>query len=154
MITLRKLKTFKGKIKNKKGEGYIDTAVKFLIAIALVVFAVNVFTMFKTYRDMDIMSKEILEVATYYGTTDTGNDNIKHAIDVFKEETGLDTAIVSIMTEEDGYAEGSNKNVQLGKTITVKVEDKHPIIGFGVFSEMVSIPMSTHHTGLSEVYWK
>lgn len=151
---MRKLKTFKGKIKNKKGEGYIDTAVKFLIAIALVVFAVNVFTMFKTYRDMDIMSKEILEVATYYGTTDTGNDNIKHAIDVFKEETGLDTAIVSIMTEEDGYAEGSNKNVQLGKTITVKVEDKHPIIGFGVFSEMVSIPMSTHHTGLSEVYWK
>lgn len=151
---MRKLKDFKGKIKNKKGEGYIDTAVKFLLAIALVVFAVNVFTMFKTYRDMDIMSKEILEVATYYGTTDTENDKVQHAIEVFKKETGLDTATVSITTEEDGYAEGSNTNVQLGKTITVKVEDEHPVIGFGVFSEMVSIPMSTHHTGLSEVYWK
>ena len=154
MITLIKLKDFKGKIKNKKGEGYIDTAVKFLIAIALVVFAVNVFTMFKTYRDLDIMSKEILEVATYYGTTDTNNEKVKHAIEVYQKETGLTTTDVKITTEDGGYAEGSNTNVQLGKTITVIVSDDHPIIGFGVFSDVVSIPMSTHHTGLSEVYWK
>lgn len=145
---LKKLKS------NKKGEAYVDVAVKFLVAVAIVVAAINIFSAFMTYRDMDIMSKEILEVATYYGTTDTNDEHVKHAIDVYQRETGLTTTNVRITTEENGYADESSSHVQLGKSITVTVSDRHPLVGFGVFSETFSVPMSIQHTGLSEVYWK
>ncbi len=149
-----KLKSKLNKLQNKKGEAYIDVAIKFLIAIYLVVFGINAFSAFMTYRDMDVMSKEILEVATYYGTTDTNDEHVKHAIDVYQKETGLTTTNVKITTEENGYADESNSHIQLGKSITVTVSDEHPLVGFGMFSKTFSVPMSIQHTGLSEVYWK
>ena len=154
ILLISKLKFQIYKLKNKKGEAYIDVAIKLLISITLIVFAINAFSAFMTYRDMDVMSKEILEVATYYGTTDTNNEHVKHAIDVYKKENRLATTNVEIKTESGGYTEGSNSHVQLGKSITVTVSDEHPLVGFGIFSKTFSVPMSIQHTGLSEVYWK
>ena len=101
-------------------------------------------------NDNDIVKNDI----TNDDSTSSNNmesNNVRNSNVVKENKT---TTNVKITTEENGYADENNSHVQLGKSITVTVSDEHPLVGFGVFSETFSVPMSIQHTGLSEVYWK
>lgn len=153
----KKTKLVANTLKNKKGESsYIDTVVKLLLATVIVIFAINIFAMLNTYRNLDVLSKQLTEVVTYYGTTDINEEHVAHAIETYSKAAKIEDVEVTVTAEEEGRLNdgGDENRVQLGNLITVSCKLESPIIGFGIFSDFVSVPMEVSHIGLSEVYWR
>ena len=61
----------KNAIKNRKGEGYIDTAVGVVCAMMVIVLALNVFSFLTLKQDLDYINKELTKTVCFYGKTGT-----------------------------------------------------------------------------------
>lgn len=133
-------------MKNKRGEGYIDTVVCVLAAMMVIVLALNVFSFLTLKQDLDYFAKEMIDVTTTYGRT-TGEANTRYA--ELCSEMGLNPSYSYAGTE---YFNASTGKVQLGDIICVTVTYQTYIHGLGVFK--IPITLTAKHSGLSQKYWK
>lgn len=129
------------KIRNAKGESYLDIVIGVFCIMIVVALAVTLFPVFLKKQQLDTFADEIVRQAEIIGSTDVGS-----RIAQLKDETGLDP---DIHWECDYY---SGSRVQLNGDITVTLTD-HVDIGFFVFGSF-PIELKAKATGKSEVYYK
>ncbi len=129
------------KIRNAKGESYLDIVIGVFCIMIVVALAVTLFPVFLKKQQLDTFADEIVRQAEITGSTDVGS-----RIAQLKSETGLDPDI----HWECHYYNGSK--VQLNGDITVTLTD-HVDIGFFVFGSF-PIELKAKATGKSEVYYK
>ncbi|HPE96197.1 MAG TPA: DUF4320 family protein [Bacillota bacterium] len=133
-------------LKNKRGEGYIDTVVGVLAAMMVIVLALNVFSFLTVKQDLDYFAKEMIDVSTTYGRT-SGEANSRYT--ELCAETGLNPSYSFSGTV---YFNTQTGKVQLGDTIKVTVSYSTYVRGLGVFK--IPITLTATHSGLSQKYWK
>lgn len=129
------------KIKNIRGEGYLDVAIGMFCIMLVVALALTLFPVFLKKQQLDTFADEIVRQAEIIGSTDVGSRIMQ-----LKEETGLDP---DIRWECDYF---SGNCVQLNGDITVTLTDRVDI-GFFVFGSF-PIELKAKATGKSEVYYK
>ncbi len=128
------------KLKNKRGEGYIDVAVLVLCAMLVIALAVKVFPVYIAKNQLDTYATELCREAEISGRI--GSETTQRA-QVLKEETGIDPAISWSKTGR----------IQLDQEFTVAVSVQKNIGLFGGFGSF-PITIRAQATGKSEVYWK
>lgn len=131
-------------LKEKKGEGYIDTVVIVIAAIMVISFAVKVFPIFVVKNQLNNYANEVMRTAEISGVIGT---EVSVKEESLKEQTGINP----IISWQADYISGTNK-VQLNDEITVIVT-KTVDIGFFSFGSF-PIELKSKATGRSEVYWK
>lgn len=133
------------KILNKKGEGYIDTCVGLIVLLMALVLTINIYTFFTLKQDLDEISTNLIEIATYEGEFGAGFERRKAELEneFFEFEA---------IPYSDQYFNESLKRVQLGKTMTVTVKVKREIQGTGIFH--IPVTATSTRSGISEKYWK
>lgn len=128
------------KLKNKRGEGYIDVAVLVLCAMLVIALAVKVFPVYIAKNQLDTFATELCLEAEISGRV--GSETTRRA-QVLKEKMGLDPAITWSKTGK----------IQLDQEFTVTVSVQRNIGLFGGFGSF-PITLRAQATGKSEVYWK
>ena len=128
------------KLKNKRGEGYIDVAVLVLCAMLVIALAVKVFPVYIAKNQLDTFATELCREAEISGRV--GSQTTQRA-QVLKEKTGLDPTITWSKTGK----------IQLDQEFTVTVSVQKNIGLFGGFGSF-PITLRAQATGKSEVYWK
>ena len=128
-----------------RGEGYIDTCVSVIVFVMIMVVAINIFSFITLKTEMDEICDELIETATYTG--EFGNE--------FWERDGelLDGYYYyGIDTTAEKFYNSSYQRVQLGDTMTVKIDIQTYLKGLGVFK--IPVTVSVTKSGISEKYWK
>jgi len=128
-------------LKERRGEGYIDTVIGMLCIMLIIVFSIRLFPVFTAKQQLDTFANELVRQAEIVGST-----NISDRIAELKEQTGLDPAI----TWDCDYYSGNR--VQLNSRITVTLTHTADI-GFFTFGSF-PIELTAKATGRSEVYYK
>ena len=130
---------------SRKGEGYIDICVGIIALLSVLVISLNVYSFLTLKQDMDEISEQLIEVATYSGCF---GDEFNDRCDSLKSEF-FD---FDVEVDADSYYNASYKKVQLGKTMRVTVTVQTKLVGVGI----VNIPITAKSTrsGISEKYWK
>lgn len=133
------------KILNNKGEGYIDICVGIIALLSVLVLTLNVYSFFTLKQDLDEISEQLIEVATYNGCF--GDEFNQRADQLRNQLFDFDVDVSA-----DSFYNASYKRVQLGNTMKVTVSVHTKIVGVGV----VNIPVTCTSTrsGISEHYWK
>lgn len=131
-------------LKEKKGEGYVDTVVIVLAAMLVIAFAVKLFPVFVAKNQLNTYATEIMRTAEITGRVGT---EVSVKAESLNEQTGISPKV----TWQADYISGTNK-VQLNDEITVTVS-KTVDIGFFSFGSF-PIELNSKATGRSEVYWK
>ena len=135
----------KNYMKNRRGEGYVDTVVEVLVFTMLLVLVLNVFQFLVLKQSMDYFAKELITTAAVSGRT---SHETAARYEELAEETGLRPA--AAWTAE--YFNAALKQVQLGDTIHLRLTCQTRLQGFGVFNLPLSLTASC--SGLSQRYWK
>jgi len=131
-------------LKEKKGEGYVDTVVIVLAAMLVIAFAVKLFPVFVAKNQLNTYATEIMRTAEITGRVGT---EVSVKAESLNEQTGISPKI----TWQADYISGTNK-VQLNDEMTVNVS-RTVDIGFFSFGSF-PIELNSKATGRSEVYWK
>lgn len=136
----------KNAIKNRKGEGYIDTAVGVVCAMMVIVLALNVFSFLTLKQDLDYINKELTKTVCFYGKTGT---EVNERYEELCDEIGIRPTMEFTGTDFFNSTKGT---VQLGDLIVVRLKYSTYVRGLGVFQ--IPITLTTVQSGLSEKYWK
>lgn len=132
-------------ILNKKAEGYIDICVGLIVLLTVLVLTINIYSFFTLRQDLDQISNDLIETATFEGCFGERFEERKERLkeEFFDFETE---------TDADLYFNTAKKQVQLGKAMRVTVSVHTTLQGTGI----VKIPITAKSTrsGLSEKYWK
>jgi hypothetical protein len=134
------------KLKNSRGEGYIDVIVTVLISMMVVLLAVGTFSMIIEKVNLDHFGRELIRTAEVSGRI--GSD-VNSRYSELQAETGLSP----VVNWQTSYYNVSNKSIQLREDITLYLELHTSFKGLGGF---VSVPVTLRSmvTGKSERYWK
>ena len=133
------------KLKNKRGEGYIDMCVGVVVFVMVLVIAINIFSFITLRIELDQIADELIEEATYRGAFD-GEFSMR-------DDAMMDQFFYyDIETGADKYFNTSLRRVQLGDPMWVKVSVDTYIKGLGVFK--IPVTVTVKKSGLSERYWK
>lgn len=131
--------------RSKKGEGYIDVVIGILVLMAVLVVTLNIFEFMTLKEDLDEISGQLIETATFNGCFDAAFDeraeDLQNRFFQFDVETGAQE-----------YFNTSYKRVQLGDKMEVTVSVETYVRGLGVFK--IPITVISHRSGISEKYWK
>lgn len=127
--------------RNRRGEGYIDTAVGILCLMLVVALGMTLFPVFMKKQQLDSFADEIVRQAEI-----TGSTNVSGRIEQMKAETGLDPQIRWDCDYFSGNRVQLNGDIQV--TLTQRVD-----IGFFVFGSF-PIELKAKASGKSEVYYK
>ena len=133
------------KIRNKKGEGYIDTCVSVVVFVMILVVAINMFSFITLKQEMDQICNELIETATAEGCFG----------DKFRErDSELHNEYYNyvICMSAERYYNSSYKWVQLGDTMSVKINVTTYLKGLGMLK--IPVTVSVQKSGISEKYWK
>lgn len=131
-------------LKEKSGEGYIDTVVIVIAAMLVITFAIKVFPVFVAKNQLNTYANEVMRTAEISGRVGI---EVSVKAESLKEQTG----ITPVISWQANYISGTNK-VQLNDEMTVTVS-KTVDIGFFSFGSF-PIELKAKATGRSEVYWK
>ena len=133
------------KLQNKKAEGYIDICVGVIALICILILTINIYSFFVVKQDLDEISEQLIQTATYNGCFGT---EVENRADALREQFFDFDYTVSA----DRYYNAALKRVQLGNTMRITVSIRTRVVGIGV----VSIPVTCTSTrsGISEKYWK
>ncbi len=133
------------KLKNKRGEGYVDMCVGVIVFVMILVIAINIFSFITLRIEMDQIADELLETATYSGCFGS---------DFWARDTELlgQYYYYGIDYDADEYFNASYHRVQLGHTMRVTVSVSTYVKGLGVFK--IPITLRVTRSGLSQKYWK
>lgn len=131
--------------RSKKGEGYIDVVIGILVLMAVLVVTLNIFEFMTLKEDLDEISGQLIETATFNGCFDT-------AFDERTEDLQNRFFQFDVETDAQEYFNTSYKRVQLGDKMEVTVSVETYVRGLGVFK--IPITVTSHRSGISEKYWK
>lgn len=135
----------KKKLSRQKGEGYIDICIGIIALLTVLVLTLNIYTFLTLKQDLDEISEQLIEVATYTGCFGEDFENRAEALksELFDFE---------ISTSAESYYNAAYKRVQLGNTMRVTVSVTTNIQGIGIFN--IPVICTSRRSGLSEKYWK
>ncbi len=133
------------KLKNKRGEGYIDMCVGVVVFVMVLVIAINIFSFIALRIELDQVADELIEAATYSGEFRSDFNKADNAMmeDYFNYD--LDWGA-------DKFFNTALGRVQLGDRMWVEVSYDTYIKGLGVFK--IPVTVTVKKSGLSERYWK
>ncbi len=130
-------------LKNKRGEGYIDTAVTVLIVAFIMVLMVNIVSLVALNQNMKSAADRIAEYASLKGTTD-----VRDFVSEMQEKLGVDFTCSFAGSER---MSGSDQ-VQLGDRIVCTLTYSLNFPGFGDATHRDTVTATA--VGFSRVYWK
>ena len=132
-------------MRSRRGEGYIDTAVSVVVFVMILVVAINFFSFITLKQEMDQIAEELIETATYSGSFEG---------DFWSRDSELlnQYYYYGVYTSAEKYYNSSYRRVQLGDTMTVKIDVQTYLKGLGVFK--IPVTVSVTRSGISEKYWK
>ena len=133
------------KVKNRRGEGYVDMCVGVIVFVMILVIAINIFSFITLRVEMDQIADELIDSATY-------NDSFGTAFEERNAELKNQYYDYSVTYSADKYFNSPLKRVQLGNTMYVTVTVQTDIKGLGVFK--IPVTLSVTRSGLSQRYWK
>lgn len=84
------LKRFRGIVKNRRAEGYIDVVVLVLCAVLMLALAIRILPVFVAKQQLDTFATELVREAEVTGRV--GSETSRGAA-VFTEKTGIDPDI-------------------------------------------------------------
>ena len=127
-------------LKNKRGEGYIDTVVLVLCAMLMIALAVRVFPAYIAKQKIDTFATEIVREAEISGRVGSETSVEEQRL---KENLGIDPRVDW----------SQNGRIQLNEEISVVVTME---VNIGLFGDFGSFPikLQSDASGKSEVYWK
>lgn len=132
-------------ITSKKGEGYIDVVIGIFAMMMVLVVVLNIFEFMTLKQDLDEISGQLIETATFNGSFDSEFDerveSLKNQFFDFE-----------VQTSADEYFNASYEKIQLGDKMDVYVSVQTHVRGVGVFK--IPITVTSHRSGISEKYWK
>jgi len=131
-------------LKDKNGEGCIDTVVIVIAAMLVIALVVKVFPVFIAKNQLNTYASEVVRTAEISGRIGSETSSKTKELN---EQAGITPTI----TWQVNYISGTNK-VQLNDEMTVTVV-KTVDIGFFSFGSF-PIELESKATGRSEVYWK
>ena len=132
-------------IKSKKGEGYIDVVIGIFAMMMVLVVVLNIFQFMTLKQDLDEISGQLIETATFNGCFDSEFDERCSSL----EEQFFD---FDVTTSAEEYFNATYERVQLGDVMEVTVSYQTYVKGLGVFR--IPVTVSSHRSGISERYWK
>lgn len=132
-------------ITSKKAEGYIDVVVGIFAILMVVVVVLNIFQFMTLKQDLDEISGQLIETATYNGCFDSEFDERVESLQNHFFDFQVDT-------DAESYFNAHYKRVQLGDQMDVYVSVETYIQGLGMFR--IPVTVTSHRSGISEKYWK
>lgn len=132
-------------ITSKKGEGYIDVVIGIFAMMMVLVVVLNIFEFMTLKQDLDEISGQLIETATFNGCFDSEFDERVESLQ--NQFFGFE-----VQTSADEYFNASYERVQLGDKMDVYVSVQTYVRGLGVFK--IPITVTSHRSGISEKYWK
>ena len=134
------LKRFRGIVKNRRAEGYIDVVVLVLCAVLMLALAIRILPVFVAKQQLDTFATELVREAEVTGRV--GSETSRRAA-VLREKTGIDPDI--------SWSTGGR--IQLNEEVTGTLTLRRNSGLFGGFGSF-PITLQAQATGKSEVYWK
>lgn len=128
------------KLRDSRGEGYIDVAVLVLCTMLVVALAVKVLPVYIAKSQLDTFAAELCREAEIAGRVGSETSLREQML---REKTGLDPVVTWSKTGK----------IQLNQEFTVTVTLRRDIGLFGGFGSF-PITLTAKATGKSEVYWK
>ena len=142
-----KSKMLKKLLSSKRGEGYIDVAIS-MIAVAMVIMVtLSIFQVIVLKTQMDRVTEDLIECATYEGEFGTAFDN---KVEQLKDQYG-DFDVTYGTCYGSRYYNSTRERVQLGDNMYVTVTIRVSL--FGV-EEVFPLELDTTRVGKSEKYWQ
>lgn len=132
-------------ITSKKAEGYIDVVVGIFAILMVVVVVLNIFQFMTLKQDLDEISGQLIETATFNGCFDSEFDERIESLQNQFFDFQVDT-------DAESYFNAHYKRVQLGDQMDVYVSMETYIQGLGMFR--IPVTVTSHRSGISEKYWK
>ncbi len=132
-------------ITSKKAEGYIDVVVGIFAILMVVVVVLNIFQFMTLKQDLDEISGQLIETATFNGCFDSEFDERVESLQNQFFDFQVDT-------DAESYFNAHYKRVQLGDQMDVYVSVETYIQGLGMFR--IPVTVTSHRSGISEKYWK
>ena len=132
-------------ITSKKGEGYIDVVVGIFAILMVVVVVFNIFQFMTLKQDLDEISGQLIETATFNGCFDSEFDERVESLQNQFFDFQVDT-------DAENYFNAHYERVQLGDQMDVYVSVEIYIQGLGLFK--IPVTVTSHRSGISEKYWK
>ena len=127
-------------LKNKRGEGYIDTVVLVLVAMMMIAMAVKIFPAYMAKQKVDTFATEIIREAEIAGQVGSATSTEEERL---REDLGIDP---NVSWSKKGRIQ---LNEEVSVTVTLEVD-------IGLFGDFGSFPITLRSdaSGKSEVYWK
>lgn len=132
-------------ITSKKAEGYIDVVVGIFAILMVVVVVLNIFQFMTLKQELDGISGQLIETATFNGCFDSEFDERVESLQNQFFDFQVDT-------DAESYFNAHYKRVQLGDQMDVYVSVETYIQGLGMFR--IPVTVTSHRSGISEKYWK
>lgn len=132
-------------ITSKKAEGYIDVVVGIFAILMVVVVVLNIFQFMSLKQDLDEISGQLIETATFNGCFASEFDERVESLQNQFFDFQVDT-------DAESYFNAHYKRVQLGDQMDVYVSVETYIQGLGMFK--IPVTVTSHRSGISEKYWK
>lgn len=132
-------------MKNKRAEGYIDICIGIIALLSVLVLTLNVYSFLTLKQDLDEISEQLIEVATYNGCF--GDEFNQRANSLRDQLFDFD-----VETSASSYYNAAYKKVQLGNTMKVTVKVHTNVVGIGIVN--IPITCTSTRSGISEHYWK
>lgn len=132
---------------DRRGEGYIDTAMMIVIVFTLMISLMFVFSIFNTYLSLNSTAKQLAHGIEVYGQADAATIALISGGELTDSDVEVDTI----------WYNASRKTIQLKTPFTVTVHERIniPILKF-ITGDAVNIKLNLAASaeGISEVYWK
>ena len=132
-------------ITSKKAEGYIDVVIGIFAMMMVVVVVLNIFQFMTLKQDLDEISGQLIETATFNGCFDSEFDE---RVESLKNQF-FD---FNVNTDAESYFTATYERVQLGDQMDVCVSVQTYVQGLGMFR--IPVTVTSHRSGISEKYWK
>lgn len=132
-------------IKSKKGEGYIDVVIGIFAMMMVLVVVLNIFQFLTLKQDLDEISGQLIETATFNGCFDSEFDERVKSLQSQFFDFDVDT-------DAESYFNATYERVQLGDQMDVYVSVETFVQGLGMFR--IPVTVTSHRSGISEKYWK
>ena len=134
------------KLKNKKGESYIDVVVFVLVCMMVTIIILNTIAVLDVKQKMDYFAKQMIDTATAYGSTE---GKVEERYEELCREVGFSP---THSFEGTAFLNESEGTVQLGETIRVTIRYDAEIGTGGFFA--IPFSMKSSYSGLSRRYHK
>jgi len=132
---------------DRRGEGYIDTALMIVIVFTLMISLMFVFSIFTTYLSLNSTAKQLAHGIEVYGQADDATIALISGGEMSAADVQVDTT----------WYNADRKTIQLKTPFTVTVHERIniPILKF-ITGDAVKIKLNLAASadGISEVYWK